>query len=289
MNTQQLECFIQVAEHLNFARAARELHLTQPAVSRQIQSLEEELGTRLFHRTTKSVTLTASGNIFSKDAGGILDKMRSAAAKVHHGYQGSLPVLSIGCYDSVDLTCIPNLLRRLRKVLPNVRPDIHVVPHRYILDQLLGGSLDVMLGFREDMPLVPGISYQELAELACCCVVPAGHPFAEKAEITEEELLTEALIACTAFAIPSSMLHLQERLQSRFAPSSVCFCDRVQVAASLIRAGFGFAILPELKLNPDTSLVSISIVGTTPSSYGLFYRTDGLSVAVQELLACSKG
>ena len=62
MNTQQLECFIQVAENLNFARAARNLHITQPAVSRQIHALESELGARLFDRTTRTVSLTPIGN-----------------------------------------------------------------------------------------------------------------------------------------------------------------------------------------------------------------------------------
>ena len=58
MNTFQLSCFLQVAETLNFARAAEILHVTQPAVTQQIRSLEKELGVPLFHRTTRSVKLT---------------------------------------------------------------------------------------------------------------------------------------------------------------------------------------------------------------------------------------
>ena len=58
MNTIQLECFLSVAEHLNFSRASEELKITQPAVSHQIRSLEEELDVRLFRRTSKSVSLT---------------------------------------------------------------------------------------------------------------------------------------------------------------------------------------------------------------------------------------
>ena len=58
MNTVQLECFVTVAEHLNFSKASRVLKITQPAVSHQIQTLEEELGVKLFNRTSKSVTLT---------------------------------------------------------------------------------------------------------------------------------------------------------------------------------------------------------------------------------------
>ena len=64
MNTDQLKSFIQVAENLNFARAAEILKITQSAVSRQIHSLEDELGTKLLHRTTRTVTLTPAGISF---------------------------------------------------------------------------------------------------------------------------------------------------------------------------------------------------------------------------------
>ena len=68
MNTFQLSCFLAVAEHLNFARAAEELHVTQPAVTQQIHSLEKELGATLFQRTTRKVSLTAEGLAFLSDA-----------------------------------------------------------------------------------------------------------------------------------------------------------------------------------------------------------------------------
>ena len=68
MNTQQLESFVQVAENLNFARAAEVLNITQSAVSRQINSLEDELGTKLFHRSTRTVALTPAGISFLDDA-----------------------------------------------------------------------------------------------------------------------------------------------------------------------------------------------------------------------------
>lgn len=73
MNTQQLESFIQVAENLNFARAAEVLQITQSAVSRQIHSLEDELGTKLLHRSTRTVTLTPAGLSFLEDAKQVME------------------------------------------------------------------------------------------------------------------------------------------------------------------------------------------------------------------------
>lgn len=68
MNTIQLECFVTVAKHLNFSKASEELKITQPAVSHQIRSLEEELNVKLFQRTSKSVSLTPEGIMFLPDA-----------------------------------------------------------------------------------------------------------------------------------------------------------------------------------------------------------------------------
>ena len=68
MNEFQLSCFLAVADCLNFARAAEQLHVTQPAVTQQIHSLEKELNTQLFKRTTRTVKLTEAGFLFLEDA-----------------------------------------------------------------------------------------------------------------------------------------------------------------------------------------------------------------------------
>lgn len=83
MNTQQLESFIQVAENLNFARAAEALNITQSAVSRQINSLEAELETKLFNRSTRTVSLTPAGISFLEDAKEVLTKLQIASLKIH--------------------------------------------------------------------------------------------------------------------------------------------------------------------------------------------------------------
>lgn len=284
MNTQQLECFIQVAENLNFARAAKELHITQPAVSRQINALEAELGAKLFNRTTRTVSLTPIGSRFLADAGDILNKMKYAAARARNDCGESVHTLSIGGYDAVDLTALPIIFRKMGEIVPDIRPSVHIVPHKYILDWLLEGNLDIMLGFEEGMPMCSGISYQELIRLKCCCVVTQDHPFAGKKEIGEKELLGESMVICNSPAIPPAISQVQNRLKPFLSPPSVCYCDQVQAAISLIKSGFGFAVLPELKDNSDTTLVSVPVAGTGLSSYGLLYRLSDKNTVLQRVL-----
>ena len=82
MNTIQLECFVTVAEYLNFSKASTVLKMSQPAVSHQIQSLEKELDVKLFNRTSKNVTITPEGVLFLADAQLILKTAMSARERL---------------------------------------------------------------------------------------------------------------------------------------------------------------------------------------------------------------
>ena len=88
IEVRQLECFLAVAEQLNFSKAARQLNLSQPPLTRHVQALEEKLGTKVFQRTTHSVSLTEAGVLFLEDARTILrhlDRATEAARRVNHG------------------------------------------------------------------------------------------------------------------------------------------------------------------------------------------------------------
>ena len=115
MNTIQLECFLAVSENLNFARAAEQLHITQPAVTHQIHSLETELNTRLFVRTTRSVELTPAGFAFISDASDILGRTRAAKARFSGGNPGQISEFFIGCLGLPEQNLLPPVLRNLKK------------------------------------------------------------------------------------------------------------------------------------------------------------------------------
>ena len=126
MNTVQLECFVAVAEYLNFSKASRELKITQPAVSHQIQTLEEELGAKLFNRTSKSVTLTPEGSLFLPDAQLILKTALTAKGRL--GSRDHFISLELGCHNYMELNLFPPILKKLSEEFPLLRPNIHLVP-----------------------------------------------------------------------------------------------------------------------------------------------------------------
>lgn len=131
MNTIQLQCFVAVAEHLNFSRASEDLKMTQPAVSHQIRSLEDELEVKLFNRTSKSVTLTQEGILFLTDAQLILKTALSAKERLGR-HEHFIP-FDIGCHNQLELNLLPPVLRRLSADFPLLRPSIRLVPFPSLL------------------------------------------------------------------------------------------------------------------------------------------------------------
>lgn len=121
MNTVQLECFLAVAEYLNFSRAAESLKITQPAVSHQITSLEDELGARLFIRTSKNVTLTEAGFMFMEDASSIIKIASSAKNRLGAGFNDSL-FLTIGCHNQSELKHTASGHRKAGKAVSHPPP-----------------------------------------------------------------------------------------------------------------------------------------------------------------------
>ena len=139
MNTIQLECFLAVAEHLNFSKASQALKLTQPAVSHQIQTLEEELGVKLFIRTSRNVELTQEGILFMPDADLILKTALSARERL--GKHEHFIPFDLGCHNHLELNLLPPILKKLAEEFPLLRPSMHLVPFPSLLGRVENSQL----------------------------------------------------------------------------------------------------------------------------------------------------
>ena len=132
MNTFQLECFLAVSDYLNFAIAAEHLHVTQPAVTQQIHSLEKELNVKLFHRTTRTVKITEEGKIFFEDARRMVDISRRARKRFENPDERKIQLLSIGSYSFGQMFLLAPVLRKLSKQYPNLHPRLQAVPFQHL-------------------------------------------------------------------------------------------------------------------------------------------------------------
>lgn len=273
MTTQQLETFIQVAENLNFARAAEILNITTSAVSRQIRALEDEFDTTLLHRSTRTVTLTPAGIIFLNDAKEILAKLQLTSQKIKNHSEENIQIISIGCISDVDLSLMTQLLHSVRKRAPEIHPFLRIIPSRLVINMLIHDEIDILFAFKDDVPMRDSFSYFELEQIPVCAVLPSDHPLCQRNELSEKDLSSEAIVLCNSYEIPSQIAGIQNRLSQKASPGATYYSENLQVSLSLIKAGYGTGVLPQVP-STDTALTFIPFAGQAPLSYGIFYRKN---------------
>lgn len=122
MNTQQLQCFISVADKLNFTKAAEELYLSPPTVTHHIQTLEAELNTKLFIRTSKMVRLTEAGSFFYGDAKEILMKIDISKKRAEKAATRNISFLRIGCTSNAELQSLSTIYLIYKLNIPEFIP-----------------------------------------------------------------------------------------------------------------------------------------------------------------------
>ena len=281
MNTDQLKSFIQVAENLNFARAAEILKITQSAVSRQIHSLEDELGTKLLHRTTRTVTLTPAGISFLEDAKTVMGRLKIAEQKLRRHQSTDIQILTIGCQNEANLDLLCKILKSCREQIPELYPFLKVIPHRSILNLFYHDELDLLFGFQNDIPIKNDTLYKELFQIPLCCIIPSTHPYAASPELTKEELYSENIVICNSYVIPSKVAEVQNQISQHIPPESTYVCENLQVLLTLVRAGYGCSVLPQMNFI-HTDIRAIPLKDSEPLSYGFFSKKNAQSLLLKK-------
>ena len=267
MNTTQLECFMSVANFLNFSRAAEQLRLTQPAVSHQINTLEDELGVKLFHRTSKSVRLTQEGFQFTHYAGEILKLSDLSRARMKQARKETLQRVVVGCRNTGELRLLVPVLDRLRREEPGLLPLLRLIPFDSLENLLADGDVHLMFSFAGSAP--KGARYWELRRCPVCCVCAPGHPLAGEGPVTMEELRRAGRIAaCRPPICPQDLFAVQSRAVGERGPEEILFCDNLEVMFALAQAGYAFAVTVDIPGTGTAGLCRRRVSDVPPLSFG---------------------
>lgn len=124
MDRRRLECFVALCEELHFHRAAERCHISQPGLSQQLRQLEQQLGVQLMYRSKRQVSLTYAGEIFLHEARSILQRMGHAQKITRQADSGLIGNLQIGATASALFILLPEILGRLRELLPDIHVDV---------------------------------------------------------------------------------------------------------------------------------------------------------------------
>jgi DNA-binding transcriptional LysR family regulator len=273
MELRHLRYFVAVAEEENVTRAAAKLHVAQPAVSRQIRDLEEELGVTLLERTAKAVRLTEPGRLFLAEARAVLQRADEAIVAVRAVADGAAGELHVGYAPSLTVEILPRALRRFQAEFPKVRVALHDFSTSEMLAGLREGSLHLALTIEPAGDQLRGLRFHELARYPMCVAVAPGHPFARSRSLTLAKVATEPLIAYSRADYPE----YHDSLAATFAlvgrpPAIVEEHDSVTSLIAAVEAGHGLALVPScmncmvgprLKILPLTPPSAPIVVGAT--------------------------
>lgn len=242
----ELECFGAVAEELSFTRAARRLHLAQPALSRHIRTLEEKIGTRLFDRQPRAVALTAAGRVFHEDSRGLLAQLVRAGETARRAALGEESRLRIGFVSAVLGGEIMRVLRRFREAHPAVQLLLHDLLPAEQMRLIAEGRLDA--GFVGLLPTerTAGLRFVPWHRERLFVFVPSGHPLSRRSRVEVGALRGERFVAVSSEAAPAFSARVHDLCrQAGFRPRIVLESSRAQAVAIMVAAGCGVAILPE--------------------------------------------
>ena len=204
MELRHLRYFVAVAEMENVSRAALKLHVSQPALSRQIRDLEEEIGFHLLERTAKSVRLTDAGRKFLEDARTLLQSADEAVTKARAVASAEPTELHVGYSPMPTAEILPKTLRAFQKAMPKVHVKSHDWTNKDILDGIRDGRLQLgLIVLPTTASALHNLRYQELFQERLCVAVAPQHPFARRRAIPLAEVAAEPLIGLTREDYPN--------------------------------------------------------------------------------------
>ena len=291
MELRHLRYFIGVAEEENVSRAALKLHVSQPALSRQIRDLEEELGFLLLERSAKSVRLTEAGRAFLTEARAVLQRAEDAVKAARAIATGGRGELHVGYAPSLTARILPPTLRAFQAELPNVRVRLHDLSTEEMLAGLREGKLQIAFVVRLTPALLRGLRFEELARDSICLAVAPKHPLAGRRTVTLAEVAREPLVTYSRKDYPDA----HENLAAMFAaikskPRIAEEHDSVSSLIAAVEAGNGVAIAPQsltCTAGPRLKLIPFS-PAPAPLIIGAAWSKDGLTAAAERFLKCAK-
>jgi len=257
ISLKQLRYFDAVAREKHFGRAAEQCAVTQPALSMQIQDLEQQLGTQLLERGRRGVMLTASGREIAERAAKVLTDVRDIVDFARH--QGDVPagVLHLGVIPSIAPYILPPLLPLLREQYPDLDLHLRETQTQHLVRELLDGQLDLLL---LGLPVEdPHIETAALFDDRFLLATSKNHPTTASLRATPEMLERDRLLL------------LEEGHCMRDQALAVCDLQRVgnldtsgssslSTIVQMVANGLGITLLPELCLDVESRHGAINVI-----------------------------
>lgn len=291
MELRHLRYFVTVADELHFTRAAKRLGMEQPPLSQQIRALEAEIGTPLFERKARAVTLTDAGRGFLDDARAILAHVQRATDHARRVARGDLGRIGVGMINSAPFhPFVPRVLREYGQQYPEVALSLDENATPVLAAAVLADQLDVAF-VRPLLGDEPDLVSEALFDEEVLIALPQAHRLAAEATLNIGQLKGEAFVL---FSRPVGAGLYDDILaacrRAGFSPRIGQEASQVTSIVNLVAAGLGVSLVPASMQQIHSDGVAYRrIVGDAPKArMSLVYRRDDESATVRNMVALAR-
>jgi DNA-binding transcriptional LysR family regulator len=239
---EQLKCFIEVSKELNFRRAAKNLNMSQPPVTRHILNLEHNLKTKLFDRNSRSVKLTKDGTLFLTHASDIILRINDASNIMMKSQDKMTGSISLGFVPSMANETLPLIVKYLKKKIPQINLILKEYMSFEQVPALNNGNLDI--GLTRLPKDLESFNYSRVVSEPYFLAVNKEHPLSKKKILSVHDLhnvdfiMYDAVIGRYSFELLSSLF-----LSSGVKPNFVQYVSQPSVFLGLVQISLGVALL----------------------------------------------
>lgn len=261
MDIFKMRCLVRASETLNFSQTAREMYISQSAVTQQVSSAEAEFNVKLFEKEGRKLQLTEAGSIIMTGLRSILNTYDSTVAQAQRASQLANE-LRIGYHGPMNWGTVPELLAAFKEQLPEIRLSVRTDHWAVLVHDLNEGLLDMVFTEQREMENYPQLSWDYLFRDGPCVCMSTRNPLSAKTVLYPEDLAGQNLIITDSLKPSSSMTESIDGLRrSGIDVDSAQYVNQPEIAMTMAAANIGVTFLPtSFKISKHPNLTYIDLV-----------------------------
>jgi DNA-binding transcriptional LysR family regulator len=282
METQNLLAFVRVAETGSFSTAAEQLHLTQPAVSKRIATLEDQLSTKLFDRIGRQIRLTEAGRVLLPSAHKILQTVKETRRNLADLSGNVAGELSLATSHHVGLHRLPPVLKEFVREYPQVDLQLAFVDSERAYSEVLSGSVEIaVITLSPDQP--SAIQSREVWRDPLQFVISPDHPLAGKRKARLEDLSHCPAILPEAHTYTAQIV--RQLFEEKSLPLTIKMASNfLETIKMMVSIDLGWSVLPETLIDEQLCILPVKNVRLSRSLGCIYHRERSMSNAGRHFL-----
>ena len=290
MNLKQIECFNALAKTLNFVKAAESVYITQPAFSRMIASMEEELGCKLMERSKINPRLTIAGERIYENTKRIQEEYEVIKTKAELAKSGKLGKFRVGILTSGLTNHSSQVLRAYKDEFPHVNFELKEYSEVDLCRALEEDLVDVAHLLHSPEVYQEKYEYMIMEKSEICLLVSESHPLASKTELLTEELINEPFVVLKQEQSElgyNQMMNIS--LKAGFVPQVAAHADSISSLLYYVKCGVGVAYMSDKVMEfAGDSVRCIPLKGQQPCHHMYMWKKDNKQKELKEFLEIAK-